>query len=183
MATFIIIGVLLLLGIWLAASYNSLIKLRNKHEEAYATMDVFLKKRYDLIPNLVETVKGYTSHEKDTLENVIKARNSASTAIGMGEKQAGEGMLNAALKNLFALAEAYPTLKADTQFTNLQSELSDLEDGIAKSRTYFNAVVKIFNTKCQVFPSNIAAMLFGFSVETYFEVGSESEREAVKVKF
>lgn len=179
----IIGGILLILIIWIIASYNGFVKLKNSIEEAFSTMDVYLKKRYDLIPNLVETVKGYASHEKETLENVIAARNAAASATTMEGRVEGENALQGVLKNLFALAEAYPDLKANTNFLELQGELRRMEEEIANSRKYYNAVVKTYNTKREMFPSSIIAGLFHFDKKPLFEVGSEQERENVKVQF
>ncbi len=179
----IIGGILLILIIWVIASYNGFVKLKNSIEEAFSTMDVYLKKRYDLIPNLVETVKGYASHEKDTLERVIAARNAAASATTMEGRIEGENALQGVLKSLFALAEAYPDLKANTNFLELQAELRRMEEEIANSRKYYNAVVKTYNTKREMFPSSIIAGLFHFDKKPLFEVGSEQERENVKVQF
>ncbi len=179
----IIGGILLILIIWVIASYNGFVKLKNSIEEAFSTMDVYLKKRYDLIPNLVETVKGYASHEKDTLERVIAARNAAASATTMEGRIEGENALQGVLKSLFALAEAYPDLKANTNFLELQGELRRMEEEIANSRKYYNAVVKTYNTKREMFPSSIIAGLFHFDKKPLFEVGSEQERENVKVQF
>ena len=181
---YIIIGaVVLLIIIWVIATYNRFIRLKNSIEEAFSTMDVYLKKRYDLIPNLVETVKGYASHEKETLERVMKARNIAMGATTMEDKVAGENMLSGTLKSLFAVAEAYPDLKANANFMELQGELRRMEDEIANSRKYYNAVVKTYNTKREVFPSVIIAGLFGFGKKPLFEVSDAEERENVKVQF
>jgi len=183
MVYWIVGGVLALIIIWIIASYNGFIKLKNAIEEAYSTMDVYLKKRYDLIPNLVETVKGYAKHEKETLESVIQARNMAVGAKTLEDKVAGENMLTGTLKSLFAVAESYPDLKANTNFMDLQEQLERLEDEIASSRKYYNAVVKTYNTKREVFPSVIIASLFKFAKKPLFEVSSADERENVKVQF
>ena len=181
---YIIIGaVVVLIIIWVIATYNRFIKLKNSIEEAFSTMDVYLKKRYDLIPNLVETVKGYASHEKETLEKVMKARNIAMGAATMEDKVAGENMLSGTLKSLFAVAEAYPDLKANANFMELQGELRRMEDEIANSRKYYNAIVKTYNTKREVFPSVIIAGMFGFGKKPLFEVSGAEERENVKVQF
>ena len=180
----IIVGaVVLIIIIWFVASYNRFVKLKNAIEEAFSTMDVYLKKRYDLIPNLVETVKGYAAHEKDTLERVIAARNAAASARTVEDKVQGENALAGTLKSLFAIAEAYPDLKANTNFMQLQGELQRMEDEIANSRKYYNAVVKEYNTRCEMFPSNIVAGLFRFEKKPLFEVASGAERENVKVQF
>ena len=179
----IIAVIVVILVIFVISSYNGFIKLKNKCEEAFATMDVYLKKRYDLIPNLVETVKGYAAHEKETLEKVIAARNAAQGASTIEDKIAGETALQGTLKSLFAVAEGYPDLKANTNFLDLQEQLKKIEDDIANARKYYNAVIKEFITKCEVFPSNIIAGLFHFERKPMFEVGSAEERENVQVKF
>jgi len=182
-AILVILAVIAVGAIWVISAYNGFIRLRNMVEEAFATMDVYLKKRYDLIPNLVETVKGYAAHEKTTLENVIKARNMAADAKTMEGRIEGENMLSGMLRSLFALAEAYPDLKANQNFLDLQSQLQRVEDDIANSRKYYNAVVKEFNTKTESFPSNIIAGIFNFTRKPMFEVNDEAERETVKVQF
>jgi len=180
----IIVGaVVLILIIWFIASYNGFVRLKNSIEEAFSTMDVYLKKRYDLIPNLVETVKGYASHEKETLERVIAARNMAASATTLEGRVEGENALAGTLKSLFAIAEAYPDLKANANFMELQGELRRIEDEIANSRKYYNAVVKTYNTKREVFPSSIVAGMFHFEKKPLFEAGSEAERENVRVQF
>ena len=178
----IIAAVVVIIIIWVIGAYNGFIRLKNKIEEAFSTMDVYLKKRYDLIPNLVETVKGYAKHESETLEKVIAARNMAAGAKTMEERIEGENMLQGTLKSLFAVAEAYPDLKANTNFMDLQGQLQRLEDEIANSRKYYNAVVKTFNTKREVFPTNILAGIFHFEKKPLFEIEGE-ERENVKVQF
>jgi LemA protein len=178
-----VIAVAVILAIWVIGAYNGFVKLRNQVEEAFATMDVYLKKRYDLIPNLVETVKGYAKHESETLEKVIAARNMAASATTTEGKVEGENMLQGTLKTLFAIAEAYPDLKANAQFINLQAQLSDMEGEIANARKYYNAIVKTFNTKVEVFPSNIIAKLFKFTRKTMFEVEEADQRQNVKVQF
>ena len=183
MVYWIIGGVVALIVIWIIGSYNGFVKLKNAIEEAFSTMDVYLKKRYDLIPNLVETVKGYAKHEKETLESVIQARNMAAGAKTLEDKVAGENMLAGTLKSLFAVAESYPDLKANTNFMDLQEQLQRLEDEIASSRKYYNAVVKTYNTKREVFPSVIIASLFKFAKKPLFEVASADERENVQVQF
>ncbi|NLX94042.1 MAG: LemA family protein [Clostridiales bacterium] len=178
-----IVAVVVLIGIWVIGAYNGFVKMRNKVEEAFATMDVYLKKRYDLIPNLVETVKGYAKHESQTLENVIAARNMAAGAKTTDEKVAGENALQGTLKSLFAIAEAYPDLKANSNFISLQGQLTEMEGEIANSRKFYNAIVKTFNTKVEVFPSNIIAKLFKFTRKTMFEVEEAEQRQNVKVQF
>lgn len=182
-ALIVLIIIIAVLVIWLIAAYNGFIRLRNMVEEAFATMDVYLKKRYDLIPNLVETVKGYATHESGTLEKVVKARNFAAGAVTMEDKIQGENMLTGTLRSLFAIAEAYPDLKANTNFLDLQSQLQRIEDEIANSRKYYNAIVKEFNIKIEIFPNSIIAGMFNFKRKALFEVNDEVEREAVKVKF
>lgn len=180
---FVIVGIIVIVLIWVIGAYNGFVKMRNKVEEAFATMDVYLKKRYDLIPNLVETVKGYAKHESQTLENVIAARNMAANATTTEEKVAGENALQGTLRSLFAVAEAYPDLKANSNFISLQGQLTEMEGEIANSRKYYNAVVKTFNTKVEVFPSNIIAKLFKFTRKTMFEVEEAEQRQNVKVEF
>ena len=177
------IAVVVILLVVAIGMYNSFIKLRNSCEEAFSTMDVYMKKRFDLIPNLVETVKGYAAHEKETLQNVIAARNNLQNASTTEEKLAGENALQGTLKSLFAVAEAYPDLKANTNFLDLQDQLKMIEEDIANSRKYYNAVVKQFNTKCEMFPSNIIASIFHFEKQPMFEVETAEERKNVEVKF
>ena len=179
----IAIGIIVVLIIIFVVMYNGFIRLKNNCDEAFATMDVYLKKRYDLIPNLVETVKGYAAHEKETLQNVIAARNNLQNASTTEEKLAGENALQGTLKTLFAVAEAYPDLKANTNFLDLQDQLKGVENDIANSRKYYNAVVKQFNTKCEMFPSNIIAGICHFEKKPMFEVDSAEERKNVEVKF
>jgi len=184
MIVFLIILAIIVIGvIWVISAYNGFVRLRNTVEEAFSTMDVYLKKRYDLIPNLVETVKGYAKHEAGTLEKVVQARNIAAGAKTIEDKIQGENMLQGTLKSLFAIAEAYPDLKANTNFLDLQSQLQRIEEDIANSRKYYNAVVKEFNIKTESFPSNIIAGMFNFTRKPMFEVNDEAEREAVKVQF
>ncbi len=181
--TLIIIVIVAVIVIYLISAYNNFVKLSNKIKEAFATMDVYLKKRYDLIPNLVETVKGYAKHEQGTLEKVISARNMAMNASNVGDKIEGENVLSGTLKSLFALSENYPDLKANQNFVSLQNDLNRMEEEIASSRKYYNAIVNTFNTKTEVFPTNIIANMFGFSAKPLFEVNNEEERENVKVEF
>lgn len=183
MLIWIIIAIIIVLAIAFVGMYNSFIKLKNSCEEAFSTMDVYMKKRFDLIPNLVETVKGYASHEKETLEKVMAARNGVQSAATVEEKMAQENVLTGTLKSLFAVAEAYPDLKANTNFLDLQNQLQSVEEDIANSRKYYNAVVKQFNTKCEMFPSNIIASMFHFERKPMFEVDSAEERKNVEVKF
>ena len=182
----IVAVVLLLIAViiicWYISAYNNLVRMKNLVEEGWATVDVQLKKRYDLIPNLVETVKGYAGHESGTLEAVIKARNAAMTATG-DAKMAAENALTGTLKSLFALQEAYPELKANTNFLDLQSQLKRIEDEIASARRYYNGTVKELNTKIEVFPSSIVAKRMRLEKRAYFELDSAEERKAPSVKF
>ncbi|MDE6274074.1 MAG: LemA family protein [Clostridiales bacterium] len=175
-------AVLLILLIVYISLYNKLQRLKNLTEEGWATIDVQLKKRYDLIPNLVETVKGYVKHESETLEKVISARNAAMTATGEA-KLAAENTLTGTLKSLFALQEAYPQLKANANFIDLQNQLSGIETELASARRYYNATVKELNTKIDVFPSNLVARRMRLEKRTYFELDSAAERVAPSVKF
>lgn len=179
MILLIIVGgaVLYVIGI-----YNSLQSIKVKIKEAWSQIDVQLKRRVDLIPNLVETVKGYATHEKEVFENVTKARSALMSATTPKEAGDADNMLTGALKSLFAVAEAYPELKAQEGFLNLQNELSDTEDKVAYSRQFYNSVVRDLNQKIVMFPSNIVASLFGFKQEEFFAV-EPAEREAVKVDF
>lgn len=179
----IVLAIVVLLGLWLVSSYNGFVRLRNKSEEAFSAMDVSLKKRYDLIPNFVETVKGYAKHEQDTLQAVINARNMAMNANSPEQKIANDNALSGTLKSLFALTESYPDLKANQNFLSLQNQLSRIEEEIAGSRRYYNGVVNKYNTKTEMFPGNILASLFGFKRKPLYEVNSEAERENVKVSF
>ena len=179
----IIIGViLLLLIIWYFSTYNSLISLRNRKDDQFSQIDVQLKRRADLIPNLVETVKGYTKHESETLEAVIKARNTYLTVTDIDSKVKSSSELSGQLSRLFALAESYPDLKANTNFEELQKQLKDLEDKISYARQFYNDSVLMLNNKIEMFPSNIIAGMFHFTKESFFEA-SEKERENVSVKF
>ena len=179
----IIVALIAIVALWFVATYNGFVSAKNNCEEGYSTMDVYLKKRYDLIPNLVETVKGYAKHESETLERVISARNMAQGATNIEDKVAGENQLTGALKTLFAVAEAYPDLKANENFIDLQNQLNQLEAEIADSRKYYNACVKTYNNKCEMFPSNVIGNIFHFEKKPMFEVTSEAERENVKVDF
>ncbi len=179
----IILGVAVLVIFFAISIYNGLIGLKNKVDEAWADIETQLKRRYDLIPNLVETVKGYAGHEKGTLENVIKARNMAMSAGTFADKAQAENALSGTLKSLFALAENYPDLKANQNFLDLQQTLKDVEDHLQLSRRYYNATVRDFNTKLEVFPNNIFAGMFGFKRRDFFQTDSEEERKNVKVSF
>lgn len=179
----IILGVVVLILFFAIGIYNGLIQLKNKVDEAWADIETQLKRRYDLIPNIVETVKGYAGHEKSTLENVIKARNSAMSAGTFADKAQAENMLSGTLKSLFALAENYPDLKANQNFLDLQQTLKDIEDHLQLSRRYYNATVRDFNTKVELFPNNIFAGIFNFKRRDFFQTDSEEERKNVKVSF
>jgi LemA protein len=183
MTTLIIIAILVIIAFAAVGIYNGLVKLRNTSEQAWSDVDVQLKRRYDLIPNLVETVKGYASHEKETFEKVVQARNQAMGASSPGEKAQAENFLQSTLKSLFALAEAYPELKANQNFLDLQDELSNIEEQIQLARRYYNAVVRDLNTKIESVPSNIVANMFHFEKREYFELDSEEQRETPKVDF
>jgi LemA protein len=183
MIGWVILIALVVIVFILIGMYNSLVRLKVQVDNAWADIDVQLKRRYDLIPNLVETVKGYAGHEKGTLEAVINARNRAMSATSPGEKAAAENMLSGTLKSLFALSEAYPQLRAIESFTSLQNSLSQIEDTVQNARRYYNAVVRDLNTKIQQFPTNIFAGMLGFKPREFFEVTSTSEREAPKVSF
>jgi LemA protein len=170
--------VLIVIGI-----YNGLVRLRVQCDNAWADIDVQLKRRYDLIPNLVETVKGYAGHERGTLEAVVNARNRAMTAQGPAAKGEAEGMLAGALRQLFALAEAYPQLRAVESFTQLQNTLAQIEDTLQNARRYYNAVVRDLNTRIAQFPSSLIAGMFNFKPREFFEITAPAEREAPKVSF
>ena len=175
----IVVVVLILVII---STYNSLVSLRNRVKDQWAQIDVQLKRRFDLIPNLIETVKGYTKHESETLENIVKVRNTYASANTPQEAMEADGELNKAVSKLFALAESYPDLKANTNFLQMQDELKETENKIASARQFYNDVVLRYNNKIQMFPSNIVAGLFGFKTEAFFEANKE-EKENVKVKF
>jgi LemA protein len=181
----LIIVIVLILGVlgWIASAYNGLVRLRNQLENAWAQIDVQLKRRCDLIPNLVETVKGYAKHERETLEKVIQARNMAVSAKGVAERAEAENVLTGALKSLFAVAEAYPDLKANQNFLRLQEELTSTENKIAFSRQFYNDSVLGYNTQIEVFPHNLIAGLFNFGRREFFEVKEQAAREAPKVAF
>ena len=183
-----VIGWVLLIGLvlvifLLVGMYNGLVRLKVQVDNAWADIDVQLKRRYDLIPNLVETVKGYAAHEKGTLEAVINARNRAMSATGPVDKAQAENQLSGALKSLFALSEAYPQLRAIEGFTSLQNSLTQIEDTVQNARRYYNAVVRDLNTKIQQFPTNVLAGMLGFKTREFFEVTAAAEREAPKVSF
>jgi LemA protein len=187
MTTLIVIGLIALaIVVYVIAAYNKLVALKNRVQEAWSDIDVQMKRRYDLIPNIVETVKGYAAHEKTTLENVIAARNAAVADRGSPEHQAQtEGVLVGALKSLFALAESYPDLKANTNFLNLQQQLADVEDTIEKARRYYNGSARDMNNAIEQFPSNLVAARFDFQKAEFFELDAaqSAAREPVAVKF
>lgn len=178
----IIIVVLLIIAFWIIRSYNTLVSLKNKVEEAFSTMDVYLKKRFDLIPNLVETVKGYAKYESSTLEEVIKLRGETYNSMSTEKKVETNNKLSGELAKLLAVAENYPDLKANENFRDLTAQLSNIEDEIANARKYYNAVVRKMNNKVQMFPSNIVAKMFNFKEYSMFNA-DEKERENVKVQF
>ncbi len=182
----IILVVIVVLALAIIGMYNGLIRLKNRVDEAWSDIDVQLKRRYDLIPNLVETVKGYASHEKGTFEEVTKARTAAMSAQKSGDAKAqaeAENMLSSTLKSIFALSENYPDLKANANFLELQNELSDTENKIQASRRFYNGNVRDFNTKLEVFPTNMIGNMLGFKSREYFEIENEEERKNVDVKF
>lgn len=176
----VVIGAIVALFVFL---YNGLVSLRNRSEASWSDIDVQLKRRHNLIPNLVETVKGYASHEKGTLEDVVKARNMAMQSTTPGEKAQAENFLQTTLKSIFALSESYPDLKANENFIDLQNQLSEMEDQIQLARRYYNAVVRDLNTKIETVPSNIVANMFGFLKKEYFELDSPEQRITPKVAF
>jgi LemA protein len=178
-----LVGIILVVGLTVAGIYNSLVRLRNQVENAWAQIDVQLKRRCDLIPNLVETVKGYAKHESGTLEKVIQARNMALAAKTVGERAEAENVLTGTLKSLFAVAEAYPDLKANANFMSLQEELTSTENKVAFSRQFYNDTVMSFNTQIEIFPRNLIAGMFGFVRREFFEVKDAGQREAPKVSF
>lgn len=178
----IVLGLIVLVILWLIAVYNGLITLKNRTQEAWSDIDVQLKRRYDLIPNLVESVKGYAKHEKELFTEVTKARTEAMQTKGIAEKAKAENMLSGTLKSLFAVAENYPALRASENFMQLQEELTDTENKIEAARRFYNGNVRDFNTKMQVFPNNMIAKQMSFKEFEMFEAGA-GEKEAVKVKF
>jgi LemA protein len=179
-AVYIIIAILVII----AFLYNSLIRSRNRVDEAWSDIEVQLKRRYDLIPNLVETVKGYAKQESSVFENVTRARSEAMQAGSMQEKLKDENMLSGALKSLFAVAEAYPDLKSNQNFMQMQSDLTDTEDKIQAARRFYNGTVRDFNTKIQVFPTNLFASILGFKIREFFDIDEKGpEGQAVKVQF
>jgi LemA protein len=187
-STWIIIGVIAVLLVWIIMIYNGLVAMRQRVNQAYADIDVQMKQRHDLIPNLVETVKGYAGHERNTLEAVIKARNTAIQAqsSGVAAQAQAENALSGTLRQLFALSEAYPDLKANQNFQQLQSELTDIENKLAAARRFFNNSVQEFNTGIQQFPAVLLAGMLGFTQREFFDVGAEERKvldQAPQVKF
>lgn len=178
---YIIIAIIVLILIIVGVTYNSFVKSNNAVKEAFSTMDVYLKKRWDLIPNIVETVKGYVKHEESTLKEIVELRNSTYNNMSANEKVDVNNKLSQGINKLMAIAEAYPDLKANDNFKDLSQQLTKVEDDIANSRKYYNGAVRIFNNKVQMFPSNIVAKMLGFKEQKMFEV-SEAERENVQVK-
>jgi LemA protein len=179
----VLIVIIAVIALFLISIYNSLVKLRNQVKNAWSQIDVQLKRRHDLIPNLIETVKGYMTHERDTLENITKARSQAVTAEGVGEKAKAEGELTRALGKFNLVVENYPDLKANQNFLSLQEELTSTENKISFSRQNYNDQVLFYNNKIQMFPSNILAGMFKFTEEEFFEIEDEKEKEVPKVSF
>ena len=179
----VVVLLVIIIVVWAISFRNKFVKMRNANEEAVATIDVYLKKRYDLIPNLVETVKGYAKHESQTLENVIKARNNAASANTTAEKIEADANLSNAIRSFNIVAERYPELKANTNFQSLMAELRNIEGELANSRKYYNALVKSFNTMKDIFPKSIIAKWMKLEKFPYFELDSEEERKNVKVSF
>ncbi len=180
---YIILVVIFVIALWFGGTYNALVKKKNRAREAWADIDVQLKRRYDLIPNLVETVKGYATHERELFERVTQARTQAMGAQGVGEKAKTENMLSGALKSLFAVSENYPNLKASTNFLELQRELRDTEDKVQASRRFYNTNVRDLSIKIESAPSNIVAKIFNFKKMELFELTESKERETPKVNF
>lgn len=178
-----LIVVVVLVALFVISLYNAFVKLRNIVEESFSTMDVYMKKRFDLIPNLVATVKGYAAHEQGTFEKVTAARSAIQNATNVEDKMAAENVLTGTLKSLFAVAEAYPELKANANFMDLQAQLQTIEQDIANSRKYYNATVKEYNTKTEQFPANVIANIFKFKRKPMFELDNEAERQNVNVSF
>lgn len=183
MGLIIVVVVVVVIAGLLIAMYNGLVQLRVRADSSWSDIDVQLKRRHDLIPNLVETVKGYAAHEKSTFEDIAKYRSAAMQATTPAEKGAAEGQLTQALRGLLAVAEAYPQLRASEQFTSLQGSLQEVEGAIQNARRYYNAVVRDYNTKLQSFPTNILGGAFGFQTKQFFQVDAPGDRENVMVKF
>jgi len=178
----IIIAVLVVLVLWGLSAYNSFVKLDNQVEESFSTMDVYLKKRWDLIPNIIETVKGYAKHEKTTLEEIVNLRNGSYDKMSTEDKVEANNKLTEGVTKLMAIAEAYPDLKANENFKDLSNQLAVVEEDIANARKYYNGTVRMFNDKVEMFPSNLIAKIFGYKTKKMFEI-NESERANVKVEF
>ncbi len=178
---YIVVAVVIIILLFTFSTYNSLVKLNNRVEEAFSTMDVYLKKRWDLIPNIVETVKGYAKHEKETLEEVINLRNNSYDKMNTNDKVKVNNKISQEITKLMAIAEAYPELKTNENFKDLSNQLTKVEDDIANARKYYNGTVRNFNDKVQMFPSNIVASILGYKTKNMFEA-SENERENIKVK-
>lgn len=182
-ALYVILGIIIVALLWLVGVYNGLIRLKNRVKEAWSDIDVQLKRRYDLIPNLVETVRGYMKHEEGTLTKVTQARNMAMNAQGARDKAKAENMLSDTLKSLFAVSENYPDLKASQNFLKLQDEIADTENKIQASRRFYNGQVRDFNTKIEVFPTNLIAGMLSFKAYDFFEIEDQAQKENVQVKF
>ena len=184
-STLIVLAVIVIVVLWAITVYNGLVTMRQRVNQAFADIDVQLRQRHDLVPNLVETVKGYAAHERGTLDDVVKARNAAVAAQGPAQQASAENMLSGALRQLFALSEAYPDLKASANFQQLQAELTDLENKIAASRRFFNNAVQEYNAGIQRFPAALFASSFGFAQKDYFDLGADCQAEtaAQQVKF
>jgi LemA protein len=181
--SWVIITILVIIALWVIMAFNGLVTLRNRAKEAWADIDVQLKRRYDLIPNLVETVKAYATHERELFEKVTQARTAAMGATGLKDKAEAENALSGTLKSLFAVAENYPDLKASTNFLALQNELTDTEDKIQAARRFYNTNVRDLNIKVESFPANLIAKSFNFAEMELFQTANDAEREPVKVKF
>ena len=184
-STLIVLAVIVVVIVWAISVYNGLVAMRQRVNGAFADVDVQLRQRHDLVPNLVETVKGYAAHERGTLDEVVKARGVAAAAQGPAQQAAAENMLTGALRQMFALAESYPDLKANTNFQQLQAELSDIENKIAAARRFFNNAVQEYNTGIQRFPAAVFASTFGFTAKEFFDLGDDRKTagEAPQVKF
>ncbi len=183
MEGWIIPGIIAVALVWAIAIYNKFVSLRAQGDASWSDIDVQLKRRHNLIPNLIETVKGYATHEKDTLERVVKARQQGIDASSVHDQAAAENTLTAALRQIFALSEAYPDLKASTNFLELKKQLSQIEDAIQNARRYYNAVIRDYNTKVNSFPDLAVARIFSFATREYFELDSEEQRAVPQVKF
>jgi len=183
MTGLIVLAIIVILAVVVVSIYNGLVRLRNTSEQAWSDIDVQLKRRYDLIPNLIETVKGYAAHEKETLEKVVQARSMAMGENSPEKKAESENFLQSTLKSLFALSENYPDLKANQNFLDFQNELSEIEEKIQLARRYYNAVVRDLNTRVESVPSNIIANMFGFIKKEYFELDSTEEKQVPDVSF